>query len=226
MVSRLFVLVCMFMILTSCTSVNKRLAEKSETVEYYRIFDIKTKADRFTVAKAAMEGLTKNVGSAKQEMPIPSFSEPPEKPGRFKIVNTLEGTKIATLLAAQGSALQLKTALCPDAVWIGRAVKEVEDWWTLKLTACLFQYKDGYHLDMYAIFTKHSGGINIAKALGKAIASKAVGSPEEWVEKVFADIVRTIYEKTQAEITFVEGYPPVTGTPWLDKGDSVYKKQQ
>ena len=211
-------------VITSCTSINKKLAKKVETKEYYRIFDIKTDADRYVIAKAAMEGLAMNTGNVNEELPIPSFSEPPEKPGRFKIENIFKGSRISTMMAAQGSSSSLKVALCPDAVWIAHANKTVNDYWSLKLTSCLFQYKEGYHLDLYGIFTKHTGGIDIAKCLGKAMADTAVGTPEQWTEKVFLDIVRNIYKTTNANITFLEGYPPVSGTPWLDSGENIYEE--
>ena len=43
-----------------------------------------------------------------------------------------------------------------------------------------------------------------------------VGTPEQWVEKTFLDIVREIKKQTGADINFVEGYPTPSGTPWLD----------
>jgi len=42
--------------LTGCGTINNALVEKKKTVEYYRIFDIKTSADRYTVAEAASNG--------------------------------------------------------------------------------------------------------------------------------------------------------------------------
>ena len=223
MLLKCIIVAVLFLSFFSCSGLNQRLAKRTYTIEYYRIFDIKTNNSRYDVAKAAMDGLAKNCGSVNEEMPLPNFSTPPEKPGRFKIKNLLEGSKFAALVAAQGGSLNLKTAICPDAVWIGKAEKKDYDWYHIKLTGCLFQYKEGYHLDIYAIFTKQTGGINISRSIGKALAGSAVGTPEQWTEKVFADTVRTIYEKTHAKIKFLEGNPPVQGTPWIDSGKDVYK---
>jgi len=129
-------------------------------------------------------------------------------------------SRLSALMAAQGASLFLKAAVCPDAIWISHAKKTVSDYWSLNITACLFQYKEGYHLDMYGIFTKRMGGIDIAKTLGKAMANAAIGTPEQWTEKVFLDVVRNIHKATNANISFLEGYPPVSGTPWLDTLDT------
>ena len=44
--------------LSGCDSVNNFMNERSETVEYYRIYDIKTDAKIKPVADAALKGLT------------------------------------------------------------------------------------------------------------------------------------------------------------------------
>ncbi len=201
--------------LAGCGAINNALVEKKKTVEYYRIFDIKTNADRFAVAEAASNGLGRNVNSANEAMPIPNFSEPPEKPGRFKLFDPLAGSKLAAL-AASGGSIGYKVATCEGAVWTAKANRSISGSSDLRLTVCLWQYKDGYHLDAYATFQKLEGGI---MQISRSMASAMVGTPEEWTEKTFLDIVRTIRKETGAEITFLEGYPKLSGTPWLDDSD-------
>jgi hypothetical protein len=53
------------------------------------------------------------------------------------------------------------------------------------------------------------------------MASAMVGTPEEWTEKTFLDIVRSIRDATGAEVNLVEGYPELSGTPWLDSEDGM-----
>lgn len=210
--------------LSGCASMNSMLAEKTKQVEYYRIFDIKTNAKRAEVSKAASVGLAKNVGSANETSPIPSFSTPPAEPGRFKVVdmsNQLSGNFGALMAMSGNKGLGLKSAQCDNAVWTANARKAVKNSWNLNLTTCLFEYQDGYHVDMYAHFTKEEGGV---LQLSRAMANAMVGSPEEWVEKTFLDVVRTIQQKTNSEISFVEGYPEMIGTPWLDSGATVAAK--
>jgi len=212
-------IVAISIILSGCGTMNNALVEKNKTVEYYRIFDIKTSSDRSVVIEAASNGLGRNVKSVDEANPIPNFSEPPEKPGRFQITNPLAGTKFERLASmGGGSALALKTASCEGAVWTARAERGYRGESSLMLSVCLWQYKEGYHLDTYAIFQKPEGGL---KQISREMANAMVGTPEEWTEKTFLDIVRSIQKSTGAEITFLEGYPKLMGTPWLDPYDKM-----
>lgn len=201
-------------IVGGCGSMNNTLVEKTKTVEYYRIFDVKTDADRQLVAEAASNGLGQNVNDANEATPIPSFSTPPEEPGRFKLVNPFEGSQMAAFAAMSGGSLGFKIATCDGAVWTANAKREVSGSNNLSLTACLFQYKQGYHLDLYGVFTKQEGGI---MQLSRSMANAMVGTPEEWTEKTFLDIVRSIQKETGAQVALLEGQPKMQGTPWLDQ---------
>ncbi|GGZ00226.1 hypothetical protein [Shewanella fodinae] len=96
---KIAVLIGVSLLMTGCGSMNNAMVEKTKTVEYYRIFNIGTAADRYAVADAASNGLGRNVNSANEARPIPNFSEPPEKPGRFQLTNPFEGSKFAALMA-------------------------------------------------------------------------------------------------------------------------------
>jgi len=212
----LFIVVTIVM-LSGCGGMNNALVEKKKSVEYYRIFDIKTAADRSTVAEAASDGLGRNVKSADEANPIPNFSEPPEKPGRFQIVSPLAGTKFEKLASmGGGGGLAFKTASCDGAVWTAKAERSIDGDSNLMLSVCLWQYKEGYHLDTYAIFRKTEGGL---AQISRSMAHAMTGTPEEWTEKTFLDIVRSIRKATGAEITYLEGYPKLSGTPWVDSLD-------
>jgi len=208
--------------LTACGTINNALVEKNKQFEYYRIFDIKTDANRNVVANAASKGLGKNVSSANEARPIPTSSTLPEIPGRFQVTEPFKGTAFGALAAQGGGSLGMKMATCEGAVWTANATKNVTNSFNLNLTACLFQYAQGYHLDMYAHFLKQEGGL---MQLSRSMANAMVGTPEEWVEKTFLDVVREINTQTNAEISFLEGYPEIQGTPWLDSGESYTKKQ-
>lgn len=212
-----FMAVLLAGLISGCGTLNNALVDKTTTVEYYRIFDLKTSEARKVVAQAASDGLGRNVGNTQEATPIPASSELPDKPGRFKLVNPFEGSKFAAL-AASGGSLGMKVATCDGAVWTANAQRKVTGSNNLRLTACIFQYKEGYHLDVYAAFTKKEGGI---MQLSRNMANAMVGTPEEWTEKTFLDIVRSIKEKTGAEVAYLEGEPELSGTPWLDQGASI-----
>lgn len=209
------------LMLTGCAGFNNSMAEKTKATEYYRIFDIKTDAKRQIVAKAASEGLGANTSDINENMSIPNFTTPPEQPGRFKLVDPFQGMKMGPLaMMAGGGNRSMKVATCEDAVWTANAKKTIKGSSDLTLTACLFQYQDGYHLDMYASFVKQEGGF---LQVSRAMAAAMVGTPEEWTEKTFLDVVRAVQRKTAGEITFLEGYPEIEGTPWLDSGETYSK---
>lgn len=216
--SRLTVaLVAVALGLAGCGTTNNYLAAKKQTVEYYRIFDIKTSANRQTIAKAASNGMGRNVNNAQEAIPIPSSADIAEKPGRFTLKNPFAGTQLAALTAAGAGSLENRVAMCDGASWTAKAERRIQGSNSLKLTACLFQYKEGYHLDMYAVFTKQEGGL---MQISRDMANAMVGTPEEWTEKTFLDIVRSIRVQTGAEVALLEAQPELSGTPWLDGFDA------
>ncbi len=54
---------------SACGSTNNFLSTKTKTVEYYRIFDIKTSTSRAVVAKAASDGLGRNTHDVQEATP-------------------------------------------------------------------------------------------------------------------------------------------------------------
>ena len=73
----------------------------------------------------------------------------------------LKGGEFHHLLEMAGGAggLGFRMATCDEASWTAKAQRQVAGSNNLNLTACLFQYKDGYHLNLYAVFTKQEGGL-------------------------------------------------------------------
>lgn len=217
---KIILIPAMALLFTGCGTLNNALAQKTKNVEYYRIFDIKTNADRYVIGDSASNGLGRNVNNATEARPIPSTTEIPQKAGRFTLNDPFEGTKFGALMGGGGS-LGFKIATCKDAVWTANATREIGGDSNLRLTACLFPYKDGYHLDLYATFSKQEGGL---MQISRSMAHAMVGTPEEWTEKTFLDIVRQIRKDTGAEVALVEGYPKIQGTPWLDDGEAISAK--
>jgi hypothetical protein len=204
-------------ITAGCGTTNNAMAQKTKTVEYYRIFDLKTQANKQVVFKAASDGMGRNVNNSQEATPIPASADLPDKPGRFKITNPFEGSKLAAL-AGGARTIGLKMAACEGASWTAKAERKIEGSNKLNLTACLFPYKEGYHLNMYAVFSKKEGGLF---EVSRQMANAMVGTPEEWTEKTFLDIVRSIRDKANAQVSYLEGQPDLAGTPWLDTGEAV-----
>lgn len=211
--------------LTACGTTNNYLANKTKTIEYYRIFDIKTSASKQSVIAAASDGLGRNVNNAQEVTPIPKSGTAPDTPGRFSVSNPFADSPLpklpfAALMGGAGS-LGMQVATCDGANWTAKAERSVPGSDRLNLSVCLFPYKEGYHLDMYAVFTKKEGGIF---QVSRDLAHAMVGTPEEWTEKTFLDVVRSINPKIQAQVTLLEEQPEVGGTPWLDPIDAPVRK--
>lgn len=200
--------------MTGCGGVSNALSDKKHSVEYYRIYDLKTQASKQVLGKAASDGLGQNTGKVSTTSPIPTSAEVPEKAGRFKVVDPLAGTKLGQLAASSGG-FGLRMAECEGAVWTAKAVRTITGSNQLNLWTCLYPYKDGYHLDMYATFAKVEGGLG---EITRQMAYAATGTPEEWTEKTFTDVIRQIHQQTGAAITYVEGYPDPGPLPWHDGG--------
>jgi hypothetical protein len=180
------------------------LASRDTTVEYYRVFDIKTEAAAATVAKAASEGIGRNVKDAR--VTTPAGVQVTDLPGRFKIADP--GS------AAPGTAVD-KGPSCDGAAWTAKAAPKVRGGDNMNLVACLFPYKSGYHLDMYAVFTKQEGGW---LTWPRRVGGMVLGTPEKFTEATMMDLVRAIREGTGANVSLVEAKPELAGTPWLEPG--------
>lgn len=179
-----------------------RFASRDTTVEYYRVFDIKTDAGAQMVAKAASDGINRNVKDA--VVSTPASVEVTELPGHFKMADPAS--------APPGSSAE-KGPTCQGAAWTAKAAPRVRGGDNMNMVACLFPYKSGYHLDMYAVFTKPEGGwLYWPRRLGGAI----MGTPEKFTETTMMDVVRAIHDSTNAQVTLVEAKPNLVGTPWLE----------
>ncbi|MDO8310781.1 MAG: hypothetical protein Q7T25_02455 [Sideroxyarcus sp.] len=182
----------------------------------YHIYDIKTSASADIVIKAAAKGLTMNTNSIVQNRPLQMGIKIPEKPGRFNLVNVndiFKGTGIGGFMGGAGGTT-MRVANCDGAVWSSKAVREIPGSSNLTLYSCIYAYKSGYHLNMYAVFVKSSGGLS--GILGNA-TSAVIGTPEQWVNKTFIDTVSSVQETTRSSMIHIEGQPELGETPAISK---------
>lgn len=205
--------------LVGCGSLNAQLADRRESVEMYHIFDIKTNAAPDVLIKATADGLARNTKSVSQNRPLVMGNQIPATPGRFQIVDAsaaLKGTGLGSMLAASQApgALGLKSASCEGAVWTAKAIRDVPGSDRLDLYSCLYRYKDGYQLNVYAVFQKTSGGV---LELSRQAAQALVGTPEQWVTKTIVDTVRSIQDAVKTEVVRIEGQPELGELPKVDR---------
>ncbi|MBD8532609.1 MULTISPECIES: hypothetical protein [unclassified Massilia] len=180
------------------TGAGEIFASQDRTVEYVRVFDIKTDAPPPAVVRAASEGISRNISNATLATPLPETAEVLDQPGRFKLAD------------APGAA---RGPSCDGATWTAKARPDVRGGQDMHIVACLYAYKTGYHLDMYAGFTKKEGGW---LEWPRRATGMVLGTPEKFAEKTMLDVVRTIRESTRAQVALVEAKPDVSGAPWLE----------
>ncbi|CAN7544463.1 hypothetical protein [Duganella sp. LjRoot269] len=205
--------------LSGCSAVNSTLTERSDAVEIYHIYDIKTSVDTATIAKAASDGLAANTNSVQTAMPLQIGKNVPTTPGKFTIDDVAAGlngqnSAMLKMMASQSGGLGLKVATCADAVWTSKAVRNISGSNNLTLYTCIYKYRSGYNVDMYAVFMKQSGGLyQLVREGANAIA----GTPEEWVNKTIVDTMRSIERASGARAVHLEGQPELGPLPAVDK---------
>ncbi|PHV25354.1 hypothetical protein CSQ93_24895 [Janthinobacterium sp. BJB426] len=205
--------------LSGCNTVNQSLANRQEVVEIYHIFDFKTQADVATVSRAAANGLAQNTNSVQSSTPLHIGNVVPAEPGKFVLIDMASAMgggmgAMMQLAAAQNGSAGIKVAKCDGAVWTSKAVRNISGSSNLTLYSCLYRYRSGYNLDMYAVFSKTSGGLN---GLLQSGADAVVGTPEAWVNKTILDTVRAIEGAAGTSGVHVEGQPELGPLPAVDK---------
>ena len=186
------------------TGSGNMFASRDRTVEYIRVFDIKTDAAGQAVARAASEGISRNVNNATLATPLPDTAGVQDQPGRFQMPD---------LAGAPPGSVPARGPSCEGASWTAKAAPDVRGTQDMNIVACLFPYKGGYHLGTYAAFVKKEGGW---LEWPRRAYGYVLGTPDKYVEKTMLDIVRTIRETTNAQVALVEAKPEVAGTPWLE----------
>ena len=187
--------------------------DSSRTTELYHIFDFKTAVKRGEMIRILQDGINPNISKSNTVTPIVR-GPAPETPGRFTLVNPFENSPYAGFISTSQLST-IKQARCDGAVWISSAVRKVRGSQQLMITMCLFPYVQGYQLDVYAIDIKEKGG-GLDARLGRALGQAIVGNSDNWTNKTILDVVRYVRSTTGASVTYVEGQPEFTGTPWED----------
>lgn len=196
--------------LSGCGGLNAVLAERRESVEMYYIFDVKTKLSSAQIGQSTVDGLARNTGSVVQNKPLMLGGRLPEKAGRFQLVDMSAQLGGLGQLAMMGGTTLMRIAKCDNASWTGKATRNITGSDVLQLYACLYPYREGYHLNVYATFSKVSGG---AMGIPRDIAHSIVGTPEQWVAKTINDMVSSIETTTRSKVVLLEGQPELASLP-------------
>ncbi len=204
-------------LLASCASTNAVLTERTQLVEYYRVFSFDgSTAPRAKMIEAARTGIAMSGVTVTDARPIPP-AQMPERPGRYQATDPLKTTQFAAF-AGQAAGL-LKSADCQGAVWTARTIRGLGDD-SAVLYLCMWEYRGGYNLDVYGNYLVTEGGISV-KRLGRALAQPLVGTFEQTLERLVNDVAREMQTASGVKVLFVEGYPEPTGESWWTQSRSI-----
>jgi|SRR3990167_3647364 len=189
---------------------------RQRSYQAYAIIDIETEAAKGVIIDAAERVLEGYASDFQSNRPI--AVQTPEQPGRFVLSNPLAESRLAGLAALGGvSTQQFMVATCDGAVWTAHVTRRVSGSQELRTTLCLFPYaredRQGYHLNMFASDTAMSGG-GVTERLGRALANRLVGTPQEFTENMLRGTVQAIEARTGASAILIEGEPEIPGLAW------------
>lgn len=177
-----------------------------ESVSNYAIYDMKDMQNRTPddVADIYIDTLKTIMSDVRVTRNLPP-SPLPEQPGRFKLVNPLGNSGLGALAAANGASLNIP--LCEGAyVVVASDNKGMSRWGeNTRFYNCLWQYKDGWHLDWYVSFDKQSGGVS-ADAMASALVQSVTGDSRKNMKTYRENIIRKLNDKG-FKTQLIESYP-------------------
>ena len=195
-------LLALVSVLSGCASMRPTY----QTESTYIIYDVQpASVDRNQLLNTVLEAVQKNSSKVRVNRDIPP-AELPEKPGRFELKEPFGNSNLGALMAAQGQ--NVRVPVCKNSLMTissdDNSMSQYGERTTFFL--CVLPYKDGYHIDIYATFTRSSGGFS-PQALGSAMARSVVGDSSQFIPRTMND-VRSSAESLGGKVTVVDSYIP------------------
>lgn len=177
-----------------------------ETITGYAIYDIKASGmvSPATVAGAVTEGLKEGTSGIQITQNIPPYPVP-DQPGRFTLVNPLANSNLGALMGAKAASMTVPS--CNGAFVIGNAQNSsMRDYGeNTAFYICLWQYKEGYHLDFYTRFDRQSGGVN-SQVLAATLMRPLTGDSSQFIPRTINNVLAAVQKRGMTP-TLVESYP-------------------
>ena len=186
--------------LVGCKSTS--LTKTKETKRSYAVYDLKVSKEVSSsdMANAIKTALQANTSSVRITEDLPPYPLPKESP-RFQLVNPFGSNSALSALA--GGAVKLPT--CDGALVYAQAADSSMNSHgeNTQFYTCLWQYEDGYHVDVYTQFDIESGGL---ENLGKDLVRGVMGDSSQFIPRTIASI-RDNLKALNAEAELVTAYP-------------------
>lgn len=182
------------------------LTPTHESVANYAVYDMKDAQHRSPdqVASIYIDTLKTMMSDVNVSRNIPP-SPLPDKPGRFQLTNPLGNSGLGALMAANGASMNVP--VCEGAFVVAKSDDTGMSQWgeNTHFYNCLWQYKDGWHLDWYVSFDKQSGGAS-AEAVAKALVNSVAGDSRKNMKAYQDNIIHQLNGKGLAT-RVTESYP-------------------
>ncbi|MDX1771369.1 MAG: hypothetical protein R3328_07575 [Planococcaceae bacterium] len=183
--------------LAGCNS----LTPTTETKKSYVIYNVKTNNDvtPSQMANAIKTALQSNTSSVKIVEDLPPHPLPEQAP-RFQLVSPFG--KNSGLAALAGN---MTIPTCNGALVYAQAADNYmsNHGENTQFYTCLWQYKDGYHVDIYTQFDIKSGGI---ENLGKELVRGVMGDSSQFIPRTINNI-KTNLDALNVTTKLVTAYP-------------------
>ena len=177
-----------------------------QTESSFVIYDVRPAGiDRTQLLDAVQAAVQKSASKARVMRDIPPATLP-ETPGRFELKDSFANSNLGALMAAQGQAMRVPT--CQNALMTIASDDTSMAGYGEKTTffLCLLPYREGYHIDIYATFTRASGGFS-PEALTSATVRSMTGDSSQIIPRTMMDI-RKAAESIGGQVTVVDRYIP------------------
>jgi hypothetical protein len=183
--------------LLGCQSTS--LTRTTETRKSYVIYNIE-QSDSVTptqMAKAIKTALQESTTSVRIIEDLPPYPLPEVSP-RFTLVNPFS----AKMSALAGG---IKIPTCEGSLVFASATDDSygSSGENTQFYTCLWQYKDGYHVDIYIQYQISHGGLD---NLGKDLVREVMGDSSQFIPRTIRNIKNEI-NSLNVDSTFVTAYP-------------------
>ena len=144
------------------------------------------------ISRAAANGIGKGIDSVQESGAMNTSGIVPSKPVYMKIVDSFSGSPMTTFVASAG-LVAVNVATFQSASWSAKTNKVVAGVDGQSFDMCVFSYSGGHQRDIYGELVTEGGGTNLPLVIARSVAHRALGSPKEFMDQVFADTLDSIY---------------------------------
>lgn len=188
-----------FTTLSGCSLVNGYLSDSQQEVGYYRIYDVKTTETPQTLI-AKLQDTIAAEAQANFFVSSTYLNSHSQKPSRFQPLGLVDPHQKG-MDPKDPRFAGYRAISCPRSAWTANAVRNDGTYFQ----ACLYVYKGGYQLDLFARYLKKQG--KMAGLTTSVINYVGHDTDETWAEAFFNQIPQELRSSLNAQVKLVESLP-------------------